>query len=180
MIAIAIWQRQSQRAAAAWAVVLTLIALPFLFVGSPRALLGQGSIVTTSRNALYFQKLSGVSAAYQEAARRIRAGGFHDVGLIADYNAPEYALWIGLNPTGSGPIQIRHVAPLEPQLTTWNWPSQRPAEIVLATKPTGLYELSLAGRTYAKTLSRDGLELFEPIGPTSEKTLAARPTNANN
>ena len=162
LIAVAFWRHARSATANLWAAGLLICALPFALGGAPRALVGRNNVWTTSRADLYAVGLPNhVRRNYEEAVRRIQAAGMRDVGMMLDYNAPEYLLWVALNPSGQGPIQIHHVPPDGPLVRVGQRPAVPPPELLLVARSDGSARVETGGQVFNVVWSSGELALFQ-------------------
>jgi hypothetical protein len=98
------------RRAAPWAVTVALLAAACaagltLGYGSPRRLVGHGSVFAGSRFDQRFNRRPEWAAGYLWGARQIRAAGAHRVGLVEDGDTWEYPWWVLLPDVDLEPLR---------------------------------------------------------------------------
>lgn len=139
-------------------------ALPWLLYNVPRPLLGDQSVLTTSRTAQYFANQQGREVYYQQLASEILANGCEDVGLFIGGNDWEYPLWVFLGKHAGqqqNPIKLRHVEPNNNSRFLAINPAQ--PTCLVATKHSDAI-LQIHGRFYQRHLALDNgrLNLYLP------------------
>lgn len=72
---------------------LMAAALPWLFWGAPRPLLGEKSVLTVSRETQYFANLSGLQGPMESVVAYVQARDCHSIGLWWGGNDAEYPLF---------------------------------------------------------------------------------------
>jgi 4-amino-4-deoxy-L-arabinose transferase-like glycosyltransferase len=76
------------------AATLILGGLPWIVANKSRPLLGRESILTTTRTYQYFMNAPELRQPYADAALFVRSQACRRVGLVLDWDDPEYPLWV--------------------------------------------------------------------------------------
>jgi hypothetical protein len=90
---------------------LCLAALPWLLLNETRPLVGQATVLNTSRVDLYFLSRPAVAGAYQSAALRVRQTRCREVGLALGLDDWEYPFWVLLDSHSAQGRSLTHVLP---------------------------------------------------------------------
>ena len=82
------------------AVILIISSVPALLANETRPIIGEDSILTTTREHQYFANRKGLGLGYQQAAGLALNGECAEIGLRTRQDDYEYPLWVLLDRTG--------------------------------------------------------------------------------
>ncbi len=103
-------ERWGRRTSLGLALIALAVALPWLFWGSPRPMLGARSVFAQPRSSQYFANRPGLEAPIRQIASMMQQSGCERIGLLIGGNDWEYPLWVLLGAeAGSKEIWIEHV-----------------------------------------------------------------------
>lgn len=108
-VGFAIGNIPARRAANLVILVLVFVSVPWLFLNQTRPLLGANSILSVSRNDLYFAARPELREPYTGAIDFIESNNCTRVGLYLLETHWQYPFWIGLMENHSQPLRIEHV-----------------------------------------------------------------------
>ena len=162
LVAIAAWRFLPATGLRVVAIGLMVLALPAIVGGAQRPLIGRTSIFNVPRDQQCYSPIPSRRTSFQQIAAKIRDAGFRDIGLVFDYDSWEYPLWVELNSSGMGPIQIRHVGLLSTDKTDWLWTISKPPEAIVVNAPNKADRITIAGRMFVRKFATADLELFLP------------------
>jgi hypothetical protein len=141
----------------ALAFVLALGSTPWLFLGKDRPLIGDRSVLTTSRTDQYFANRPDLRVPYVAIASAIRESDCRDVGLYVVNDDPwDYPLWKLLNPTGQE-VVLRHV--MVSNATARMESTQVPCMIVFVNAASGAPQM-YRGSEYRLAVASPPLYLY--------------------
>ncbi len=150
-----------RRLAAAWAAAFCLLAVPSLLLTWPRTLVGEGSVLTMPRVTQRFRNHPQLQPVYETAADLVRDMGCRRVGMVLDWDSPEYPLWPLLEARLGRDVRLEHAlvenasARLAPPL------ADAPcALIVVGREPDG--PLAWRGRTFVEGWRRAPVRVYAP------------------
>lgn len=89
--------------------ILLLGALPYVLKNQSRPIIGQESIMATSRTELYFSNRPSLFEPYISSAQFVLKSQCSDVGLVLGINDWEYPFWVLLHENDKRTIRIEHV-----------------------------------------------------------------------
>lgn len=89
--------------------IILLASLPWLLYNSSRPLLGQKSIINTSRTEQYFNNRLFIQESFKNAVLMIKARKCSSIGLHLEPDSWEYPLWALLNTDGDHIYRIEHI-----------------------------------------------------------------------
>ncbi|HEY7141253.1 MAG TPA: hypothetical protein VIE44_14205 [Methylomirabilota bacterium] len=98
-----------RRLAAAWATAFCLLALPSLLFTWPRALVGEGSVLTMPHVAQRFRNQPQLQPVYEAAADLVRDMRCERVGMVLGWDGPEYPFWPLLRVRLGRDVRVEHV-----------------------------------------------------------------------
>jgi hypothetical protein len=98
-----------RRLAVAWATAFCVVALPSLLITWPRALVGEGSVLTMPRVAQRFRNHPQLQPVYEVAADLVRDMRCGRVGMVFGWDGPEYPLWPLLRARLGPDVRLEHV-----------------------------------------------------------------------
>lgn len=150
-----------RRLRAAWTAAFCLLAVPSLLLTWPRVLVGEGSVVTMPRVTQRFRNHPQLQPVYETAADLVRDMGCRRVGMVLDWDSPEYPLWPLLEARLGRDVRLEHAlvenvsARLTPPL------ADAPcALIVVGREPDG--SLAWRGRTFVERWRRAPVRVYAP------------------
>lgn len=160
LVAAALAPVASPRLLRAAAALLLAAALPWLLAGSPRPLVGRGSVLTTPDDAQYFANWPGLAAPFAQAARVLRLAGCGDVGFVGGWDSYEYPLWVLLRRSGPA-ARLRHV--LVTNASAARVRDARPPCGVVRLYPPDARPLTVSGRTFVRAWGDERVEVLLPV-----------------
>lgn len=138
------------------AVVLSLVAIPYLISNPTRPLLGERSILLVDRRLQYFANVPDKPETYIEAARRIRGAACDRIGLASPPEGREYLLWV-TNQTYKRPIRVEHILVKN---TSRRYGAEFKPCAVVVTYPYADSSLRLEDVNFQRVFSTDRFSLF--------------------
>jgi 4-amino-4-deoxy-L-arabinose transferase-like glycosyltransferase len=109
LIGLSLSQLRVQKIANLGIVILLLGALPYLVYNSSRPILGQESIMATSRIELYFRNRLSLAKPYFQSVEFLSNTECSDIGLALGGDDWEYPFWVLLNENGKRTVRLEHV-----------------------------------------------------------------------
>jgi 4-amino-4-deoxy-L-arabinose transferase-like glycosyltransferase len=89
--------------------ILLLAALPYVLKNQSRPIIGQDSILATSRTELYFKNRSSLTKPYINSVQFVLKSQCSDIGLILGDDDWEYPFFVLLHENNNRTIRIEHV-----------------------------------------------------------------------
>lgn len=90
-------------------VVLLIGALPYLLDNNSRPIIGQESIMVTSRTKLYFNNRPSLAEPYIGSVKFLSNTQCSDIGLVLGGDDWEYPFWVLLGEDGKRTVRLEHV-----------------------------------------------------------------------
>ena len=91
-------------------VLLLLNTIPYLLINKNRPIIGQKSILTTSRTELYFRGRPSLLDPYTSSVQFFLKSQCSNIGLVMGGDDWEYPFWVLLQENTKRPIRIEHVS----------------------------------------------------------------------
>jgi hypothetical protein len=115
-VAVILTRKLNHRLLSLLLILLVIYALPYLIQNQSRPLVGESSIISTSRLDLYFVKQQRIRTAYNRAVDVIVDNCITDVGIDIGGDEWEYPIWTLFDDRGWEP-RIEHVNVHNPSAT---------------------------------------------------------------
>jgi hypothetical protein len=147
-----------RRGSEAVALVLGLVALPYLIGNSTRPLVGPRSVLLTDRlnQYFYYPPVPDESASYLAAARALSAAKCGRIGLVIAYDDREYLSWATLG-AYQPDIELEHILVKNP---SGQYGAGFAPCAILSTSMPGKQLISYEDRQYVRVSGTDPLSLF--------------------
>jgi len=109
LIGLSLYQIRAHRIANLCIVILILGALPWLLNNKTRPIIGQESIMATSRTELYFRNRPSLAEPYIRSVQFLSNMQCSDIGLVLGGDDWEYPFWVLLGKDGKQTVRLEHV-----------------------------------------------------------------------
>jgi len=162
LVAVALARVAPPRALRVAGALLLAAAVPWLVAGTPRPLVGRGSVLTTPRTTQYFANWSSLAAPYAQVARALRAAGCRDVGFVGGWNAYDYPLWALLRRDDPA-ARLRHVLVTNAS-AAWERDTRPPCGVIRLYPPDAR-PLTVGARVFRRVWASEAVEVLLPEGP---------------
>ena len=159
LIGVAFEERR--RLAAVWATAFCLLAVPSLLLTWPRSLVGEGNVVTMPRMTQRFRNHPQLQPVYETAADLVRDMGCRRVGMVLDWDSPEYPLWPLFEARLGRVVRLEHALVENASARLAPPSAEAPcALIVVGREPDG--PLAWRGRTFVERWRRAPVRVYAP------------------
>jgi hypothetical protein len=127
-------------------------AIPFLLWNERRPLFGEGNILATPRQELYYRSRMPLLASQTRVAEVLRANRCVEVGALIEREGWEYPLWVLWARFRAAGVRLEHVGVqnVSARLAATHMPEFRPSAIVRTVWGEAEPELRLDGRLYRR------------------------------
>jgi hypothetical protein len=151
--------------------LLSVGALPSLFLNPDRSLIRHRPIYAMPRDERYFVEVRGLYPSYRAAADYIASTRCRQIGLWVDWNDWEYPLWALLR-NRSLEVEIRHVQVENPSARMTRTERSGFVPCVLVYMKNWTDKTSFRIPTgFAKAWQQDSITVFRPLGfPPSQNS----------
>ena len=159
--------------------VMTLCASHPLLHMNLHPLLGERSVLRTSRVDQYFPFRPDLKAEYMGAAEFLRSKECSDVGLVLGWDDFEHPLWVLLPELRMGRGRLEHVGVTNSSARLEEHRRPFTPCAVVAVSRVMFETVEIGGRSYRLGWSSHGMKVFlnNQDGPSPHKTRSTRPTS---